>query len=277
MQPVDRVLTVVIVLGVLVVLFIAAVVATRNDPLLADAPMDLPDLELPPGPLQPEDVRRVRFSLALRGYRMREVDHVLARIAVELAARDERLLALEQALVEVVEPHVEEAERRLVPPPEPVAAEPVPELLTEPQPELLAPPPAPAVPSPSSFSLPAAEPPALPVPAATDPLDPLWELVPQPGGTDDVPDVTQPPAQQPDPAVRWPQPDLEPEPESLPAVVQQEQPQQPEEPPHASEEPPQPSGEQLPQEPPVSGFSDLYDDGFPQVQRAEDDPSPESR
>ena len=78
-------------LGVLAVLFATAVIATRDDPLLADAPPDRPDLALPEGPLAPEDVEAVRFSLAPRGYRMDEVDAVLARLAAELADRDRRL------------------------------------------------------------------------------------------------------------------------------------------------------------------------------------------
>jgi DivIVA domain-containing protein len=81
------------VLGVLAVLFVAGVVATRDDPLLADAPPDEADVGLPPGPVQPEQVRGVRFGLALRGYRMREVDAVLERLAVELADRDAQLAA----------------------------------------------------------------------------------------------------------------------------------------------------------------------------------------
>ena len=40
-------------------------------------------------PIGPEDLRRVRFSVALRGYRMSEVDALLARLADEQAARAE--------------------------------------------------------------------------------------------------------------------------------------------------------------------------------------------
>ncbi len=36
------------------------------------------------GPLTPQDLRRVRFSTALRGYRMSEVDALLDRLASEL-------------------------------------------------------------------------------------------------------------------------------------------------------------------------------------------------
>lgn len=79
------------VLGVLVVLFGAAVVATRGDALLADAPPDVADVGLPAGRVQADDVRAVRFGLALRGYRMSEVDAVLDRLAAELADRDAQL------------------------------------------------------------------------------------------------------------------------------------------------------------------------------------------
>lgn len=82
-------------LGVVLVLFAAAVLSTREGPVLADAPQDLPDLELPDGPLQPADVEQLRFSLAPRGYRMDEVDAVLDRLAEELAARDRRLARYE--------------------------------------------------------------------------------------------------------------------------------------------------------------------------------------
>ena len=81
-------------LGVVLVLFAAAVLSTREGPVLAEAPQDLPDLRLPDGALQPADVEQVRFSLAPRGYRMSEVDAVLDRLAAELAERDRRLAQL---------------------------------------------------------------------------------------------------------------------------------------------------------------------------------------
>ena len=89
------VVTVLGLLGVVAVLLAAAFVDTRDDPLLPDAPPDRPDLDLPEGPLQPTDVEQVRFSMALRGYRMDEVDAVLERLAAELAERDRRLAELE--------------------------------------------------------------------------------------------------------------------------------------------------------------------------------------
>ena len=45
---------------------------------------DRPDADVPAdGPLGAEDLRRVRFSIALRGYRMSEVDALLDRLAAE--------------------------------------------------------------------------------------------------------------------------------------------------------------------------------------------------
>ena len=76
--------TVLGVLGVLLVLFVAGVVATRDDTAMADAPPDAADLDLPGGPLAAQDVRRVRFGVTLRGYRMSEVDALLERLAAQL-------------------------------------------------------------------------------------------------------------------------------------------------------------------------------------------------
>lgn len=45
---------------------------------------DRPDAVVPAeGPLSADDLRRVRFSIALRGYRMSEVDALLDRLAIE--------------------------------------------------------------------------------------------------------------------------------------------------------------------------------------------------
>ena len=80
--------TVLAVVGVVAVLFGAAVLATRSDPLLAEAPADRPDVWLPEDRVRAADVAAVRFSTAVRGYRMDEVDAVLDRLAAELADRD---------------------------------------------------------------------------------------------------------------------------------------------------------------------------------------------
>lgn len=82
-------------LAVAAVLFAATVLATRDQPLLSDAPPDTADLALPQGPLRADDVAAARFSTTVRGYRMSEVDVVLERLAEALRERDERIAALE--------------------------------------------------------------------------------------------------------------------------------------------------------------------------------------
>lgn len=65
---------------------VALIAAGRGAPL-AEVYDDRPDATVPEaGPLRAEDLRRVRFSLALRGYRMSEVDALLDRLAKELEA-----------------------------------------------------------------------------------------------------------------------------------------------------------------------------------------------
>ncbi len=63
---------------------IAALAAGRGQPL-APAFDDRPDALVPArGPLLSEDLRRVKFSLAFRGYRMSEVDALLDRLGRQL-------------------------------------------------------------------------------------------------------------------------------------------------------------------------------------------------
>jgi DivIVA domain-containing protein len=65
---------------------VAVVAAGRGAPL-AEVYDDRPDAEVPAdGPLRAEDLRRVRFSLGFRGYRMSEVDALLDRLATQLEA-----------------------------------------------------------------------------------------------------------------------------------------------------------------------------------------------
>jgi DivIVA domain-containing protein len=67
---------------------VAVVAAGRGTPM-APAYDDRPDVTVPAdGELSAEDLRRVRFSLAFRGYRMSEVDALLDRLAREKEARD---------------------------------------------------------------------------------------------------------------------------------------------------------------------------------------------
>jgi DivIVA domain-containing protein len=72
------------VLVVLVMGGVAAVAAGHGTPM-SEAYDDRPDALVPAaGPLGPDDLRRVRFSLGLRGYRMSEVDALLDRLARQL-------------------------------------------------------------------------------------------------------------------------------------------------------------------------------------------------
>jgi DivIVA domain-containing protein len=65
-----------------------AVVASGRGGSMAPAYDDRPDLALPADrPLVARDLRSVRFPLAVRGYRMSEVDELLARLATELEDR----------------------------------------------------------------------------------------------------------------------------------------------------------------------------------------------
>ncbi len=71
------------ILVVLVMGAIATVAAGRGTPLAPEYD-DRPDVLVPAGRLGGEDLRRVRFSLAFRGYRMSEVDALLDRVAAQL-------------------------------------------------------------------------------------------------------------------------------------------------------------------------------------------------
>lgn len=71
------------ILVVLVLGGVAAVAAGRAGTLSEEAP-DRAPVVLPDGPLTGGDLRRVRFPLAVRGYRMADVDALLDRLAHQL-------------------------------------------------------------------------------------------------------------------------------------------------------------------------------------------------
>ncbi len=67
----------------------AAVVATGRGGSMAEEYDDRPDSRVPAdGPLRAQDLDGVRFTTALRGYRMSEVDALLDRLSGELRERD---------------------------------------------------------------------------------------------------------------------------------------------------------------------------------------------
>ena len=62
---------------------VAMLAAGRGAPL-AEVYDDRADVTVPAeGPVTADDLRRIRFSIALRGYRMSEVDALLDRLASE--------------------------------------------------------------------------------------------------------------------------------------------------------------------------------------------------
>ena len=77
--------------AVLIVLALGAValLGSGRGAGLAPAYDDQPDTLVPAtGDLVADDLRRVRFPLAFRGYRMAEVDALLDRLATQLDATD---------------------------------------------------------------------------------------------------------------------------------------------------------------------------------------------
>jgi DivIVA domain-containing protein len=77
---------------------LAVVGGGDRTPLPDAAPERLQDQLPPDRPLGRADVEGLRFPLALRGYRMADVDDALGRLGAELAERDARIAELESAL-----------------------------------------------------------------------------------------------------------------------------------------------------------------------------------
>jgi len=94
---------VVLVIEVLViaaVVFVVAALAVGWFDRMAPAPPDSAPTGLPAtGPVSAREVAETRLNLAVRGYRMAEVDVLLARLAGELAWRDEELARRDEELV----------------------------------------------------------------------------------------------------------------------------------------------------------------------------------
>lgn len=90
----------VIVAAMAVVVGGAALVALGGGGSLAEAVPDRLAVALPQHrPLARHDVDDLRLPMAVRGYRMDEVDTVLDRLGAELALRDARIAELEAAAV----------------------------------------------------------------------------------------------------------------------------------------------------------------------------------
>ncbi|MFF4748941.1 DivIVA domain-containing protein [Streptomyces sp. NPDC002514] len=89
----------VIALAVVVAAVTLAVVGGgEGSPLPEAAPQRLHDPLPADRPVGHADVESLRFPVAVRGYRMADVDDALGRVAAELAERDARIADLESAL-----------------------------------------------------------------------------------------------------------------------------------------------------------------------------------
>jgi DivIVA domain-containing protein len=76
------------VIGLVVIIGTIAVVAAGRNDTMVDVYEDRPDATLPTGrALTADDLAAVRFSTAVRGYRMDEVDAFVARLQDDLLAR----------------------------------------------------------------------------------------------------------------------------------------------------------------------------------------------
>lgn len=75
-----------LIIGVTLILLVGGVVvaAAGHGEGLAPREVDDPPVRLPEHGIAGEDVRQVRFSTAMRGYRVAEVDAVLERLAREI-------------------------------------------------------------------------------------------------------------------------------------------------------------------------------------------------
>ncbi|MBF9067645.1 DivIVA domain-containing protein [Streptacidiphilus fuscans] len=94
----------ILVLMVLVV-GAAALAALGAGGSLPDAERDRLAAGLPKDrPVAHDDIDELRFPMALRGYRMDEVDDTLDRLAAELSQRDHRVAELEHALSAALAP-----------------------------------------------------------------------------------------------------------------------------------------------------------------------------
>lgn len=85
------------ILVVLALGAVAVVAAGRGapmEPVYDDAPDSLVPAE---GPITAQDLRRVRFPLAFRGYRMAEVDALLDRLAEEREQEEARARRIQSA------------------------------------------------------------------------------------------------------------------------------------------------------------------------------------
>jgi DivIVA domain-containing protein len=92
-------ITLFLVVAVLAVVFGVAAFLTGRAEGMSYEPQDLASVGIPRDrAMTADDVSGLRFALALRGYRMSEVDDALDRLAAEIGARDEAIAQLRARL-----------------------------------------------------------------------------------------------------------------------------------------------------------------------------------
>ncbi|HEX4222377.1 MAG TPA: DivIVA domain-containing protein [Pseudonocardiaceae bacterium] len=99
---------VVMILVAAVIYLLASAVFGRGEELPPLPPGASPT-RLPAGELIGDDVRSVRFQQVLRGYKMSEVDWVLARLGTEIDELRARLAETDGQAPKAVEEHPEQA------------------------------------------------------------------------------------------------------------------------------------------------------------------------
>jgi len=107
----EPLVVVVLVLTVAAVIFGAAALITGGDPGLVPAEPDGRAVPLPNDrPLVEEDLAKVRFDLAVRGYRMAQVDQALRRAAYDIGYKDELIGVLEAEVAALREGRLADAD-----------------------------------------------------------------------------------------------------------------------------------------------------------------------
>jgi len=91
------VIIVILMLSVVALGVVLAVVVSRSSMPGVESPVTTASFAgLPAGPVSRDALDRVRIDVAFRGYRMEQVDAVLARLADEIALRDSEIDRLRQ-------------------------------------------------------------------------------------------------------------------------------------------------------------------------------------
>lgn len=125
-----------LLLVLVVVGLVVAVAAGSITGGLGDPARSTPDPGLPAGPLRAQDLEQVRFTPALRGYRMDQVDALLDRLRDQLAGAEEEARRARLAQLVGEPPGRPDAEPAAEPAPDSVD-EPAADLTGEPAGEVL--------------------------------------------------------------------------------------------------------------------------------------------